>query len=100
MTRAENNPSYPNLDILFGGYLNQDYHYHADSIEEIVSIYKNGITPEMRQSAIDEINRLAASCGENLDSAFYEKYGQDFNPKLWGHTTASFLDELKRLLSE
>jgi hypothetical protein len=54
----------------------------------------------MRQSAIEEIKRLTAKFGENLDSAFYEMYGHDFNPKLWGHTTASFLNELKRLLSE
>ncbi|MBB5503894.1 hypothetical protein HDG35_000129 [Paraburkholderia sp. JPY681] len=54
----------------------------------------------MRKSAINEINQLAANFGEDLDGAFYEMYGHDFNPKLWGHTTASFFEELTRILSE
>ncbi|WP_316251705.1 contact-dependent growth inhibition system immunity protein [Paraburkholderia sp. UCT2] len=36
----------------------------------------------------------------DLDSAFERDYGAGIDPNLWGHTTASFLDELKRLLSE
>jgi hypothetical protein len=36
----------------------------------------------------------------DLDCAFERSYGSGFDPTLWGYTTESFLNELKRLMGE
>ncbi|HLX01879.1 MAG TPA: contact-dependent growth inhibition system immunity protein [Trinickia sp.] len=90
--------TYPELDQLFGGYLNQDYYYIGETIEEIVTCYKNEITPSMRQAVLAEIEKFKREHSEDLDAEFYKIYGCAFNPKLWGHTTASFFDEMKHIL--
>ncbi|MGF6981991.1 hypothetical protein QFZ99_001468 [Paraburkholderia atlantica] len=91
---------YPRMYKLFGAYFNEDFDLWGNTIPEIVSCYKDDSPPEYRKEIIDEINLSINEHLSNLDSAFERDYGSGFDPDLWGHTTASFLDELKLLLSE
>jgi hypothetical protein len=99
--QMNSNSQYPNLDLLFGGYLNQDSELWGDTIEKIVTCYKNGINPDMRQAVLLEIDDFRRTYVDDLDAAFEAAYGYDFGPELWGYTTtASFLDDLKKLLQK
>ncbi|MEX3858827.1 contact-dependent growth inhibition system immunity protein [Paraburkholderia sp. BR10923] len=91
---------HPRMYELFGAYFNEDFDLWGNTISEIVSCYKNDSSTEYRKEIIDEINSFMNEHPSDLDSAFERDYGSGFDPNLWGHTTASFLDELKRLLSE
>jgi CdiI immunity protein len=91
---------YPRMYELFGAYFNQDFDLWGDTIPEIVSCYKKDSPPEYHREIINEIDSFVNEHPDDLDSAFERNYDSGFNPALWGHTTASFLDELKRLLSE
>jgi hypothetical protein len=97
MTHEE---SYPQFHTLFGAYLNQDSDLWGDTLEEVVFCFKRDSAPQEIADTLLEIEKFKKETGENLDEKFYAAYGFDFNPVLWGYTTASFLDELKRLLSE
>jgi len=92
--------SYPQFHVLFGAYLNQDSDYWGDTLEAVVSCFKRDSSPEELAATLAEISRFKKETGSKLDETFYEFYGHDFNPKLWGYTTTSFLDELKRLLTD
>ncbi|HEY2024818.1 contact-dependent growth inhibition system immunity protein [Paraburkholderia sp.] len=89
---------YDNLDQLIGVYFNEDSDYWGNTIEELVRACTSRCTPEMIRAKVADIDRFKSDHAENLDAAFVEAFGRQFNPTLWGHTTASFLDELKRLL--
>ncbi|WP_322010975.1 contact-dependent growth inhibition system immunity protein [Paraburkholderia sp. J12] len=91
--------SYPELNHFFGAYLNQDYDLAGETIEEIVECYKQGTPPDAHKRMLFEMEHFKSEYPD-LDEAFEETYGNDFSPELWGYTTASFFDELKRLLSE
>ncbi|MBN3806386.1 hypothetical protein GXB81_25510 [Paraburkholderia sp. Ac-20336] len=93
-----NEKSYPQFYVLFGGYLNQDSDLWGDTLEDVVSCYKRDSSPEEIAEALSEIDKFKKEAGESLDTKFYEAYGFNFNPVLWGYTTASFFDELKRIL--
>nr|WP_244195953.1 contact-dependent growth inhibition system immunity protein [Paraburkholderia susongensis] len=85
---------------LFGAYFNQDFDLWGNTIPEIVSCYKRDSPREYHHELVSEINSFMNEHPVDLDSAFAKNYDSGFYPKLWGHTTASFLDELKRLLGE
>jgi len=89
---------YFNLDQLIGGYFNEDFDYWGNTIEELVRACASGCTPEMIRTTVAEIDQFKNDHAENLDTAFDEEFGMQFDLTLSGHTTASFLDELKRLL--
>ncbi|APA87261.1 hypothetical protein BJG93_17130 [Paraburkholderia sprentiae WSM5005] len=91
---------YPKMYQLFGAYLNEDSDIWGDTIPEIIACYKRDCPRESHLEMVHEINSFMSEHPQDLDTAFKKDYGQDFSPKLWGYTTASFLDELKRLLSE
>ncbi|WP_316251746.1 contact-dependent growth inhibition system immunity protein [Paraburkholderia sp. UCT2] len=91
---------YPKLYQLFGAYLNQDSDLWGETIPEIVSCYRRDCPRESHLEMIHEIDSFISEHPDDLDSAFETDYGQDFDPELWGYTTASFLEELKRLLSD
>ncbi|EDZ98811.1 hypothetical protein BH160DRAFT_5872 [Burkholderia sp. H160] len=95
-----NEELYPQFYVLFGGYLNQDSDLWGNNLEEVVSCYKRDSSPEEIAEALCEIEKFKKEAGESLDKKFYETYGFNFNPILLGYTTISFLEELKRLLSE
>ncbi|MBN3803923.1 hypothetical protein GXB81_12785 [Paraburkholderia sp. Ac-20336] len=87
------------LNHFFDAYLNQDYELSGEAVEEIVECYKQGTPAEAHRRMVSEIERFISE-HPDLDEALSDAYGNDFSPELWGYTTASFLEELKRLLSE
>lgn len=95
MTRSD---PYPEMDQLFGVYLNQDYSYWGDTIEKVVQRYKTDSPAEDITSLLKEIDRFEQAHPHDMDQAFGTAYGFDFAPSLWGHTTASFFQELRSIL--
>ncbi|MCC8396600.1 hypothetical protein LJ656_28835 [Paraburkholderia sp. MMS20-SJTR3] len=91
---------YPKMYQLFGAYLNQDCKIWGDTIPEIISSYKRDCPRESHLEMIREIDSFIGEHPDDLDTAFETDYGHDFDPQLWEYTTASFLEELKRLLRE
>ncbi|MFT4064979.1 contact-dependent growth inhibition system immunity protein [Paraburkholderia sp.] len=89
---------YFNLDQLIGVYFNEDFDYWGNTIEELVRACASASTPEMINATVAEIDQFKSDHAGNLDAAFEENFGRQFDPTLWGHTAESFLDELKRLL--
>ncbi|WP_368621023.1 contact-dependent growth inhibition system immunity protein [Paraburkholderia sp. BR13444] len=90
--------SYDNLAQLIGVYFNEDSDYWGDTIEALVRACVSRCTPEMINAKVADIDRFKRDHAGNLDAAFEQEFGRQFDPTLWGHTTESFLDELKRLL--
>ncbi|MFT4067187.1 contact-dependent growth inhibition system immunity protein [Paraburkholderia sp.] len=96
----ENESPYPNLDLLIHGYFNQDFDLWGDNVQEIISCFKEENDQTLHTLITGEIDRFKRDHSANLDEYFEEKYGFYVDPEPWGYTIASFLDELKRLLSE
>lgn len=91
---------YPELDQLFGAYLNQDYKLWGDTLEEVVRCYKRDSNAEDNQHLLEELARFSSTHAEDLDASFLARYGFDFDPRLWSHTTASFFELVRHVLSE
>jgi hypothetical protein len=91
---------YPQLHQLFGAYLNQDCGLWGDTLEEVIACYKRDSSPEDLREMQADIDRFIESHAEKLDATFEYLYGNDFDPELWGMTTASFFAELKRILQD
>ncbi len=50
---------------------------------------------------MEEIEKFKSENQGNIDAAFRDEFGDRLDFRAWGYaTTASFLDELKRLLQE
>jgi hypothetical protein len=95
---VENKSPYPNLDFLIHAYFNQDFDLWGNNVQEIISCFIEESDQTLRTLTISEIDRLKLDHSVDLDEYFDEMYGFYVAPAPWGHTTASFLDELKRLL--
>jgi CdiI immunity protein len=95
---VENKSPYPNLDFLIHGYFNQDFDLSGNNVQEIVSCFNEENDQTLCTLITDEIDRLKFDHSVDLDEYFDEIYGFHVDPRPWGHTTASFLDELKQLL--
>ncbi|WP_206999977.1 contact-dependent growth inhibition system immunity protein [Trinickia mobilis] len=93
-------PGYPELNHLFGVYLNQDFDIWGDSLRDIIDCYKRNSPTEDQKSMLIEIDTFKKAHPTDLDEAFDAMYGHEFWPVPWGYTTDSFLEELKRLLQE
>jgi hypothetical protein len=91
---------YPELDQLFGAYFNQDFELWGETIEQIVAAYMDGATMDRREALLKEIDSFTQDHPGDLDAAFSARYGFDFDPAPWGHTTLSFLQRLQQLLRE
>jgi hypothetical protein len=89
---------YPELDHLFGAYLNQDYDLSGDTIEEVVRSYMQGTSGENHRRMLDEIAKFTLAHSQELDEALLARYGNDFDAALWGHTAASFFQLVESLL--
>lgn len=85
------------MDHLFNTYFGQDFDLFGETVLEIVACYKKDC-PYDYENLVREIDSFRSEHPNDLDSAFEKDYGHDFDPVLWGYTTASFLEELKRLL--
>ncbi|WP_233800976.1 contact-dependent growth inhibition system immunity protein [Paraburkholderia sp. HP33-1] len=90
---------YPQFHVLFGAYLNQDSDLWGDTLEEVVSCFKRDSSPAQIQDTLAEIDKFEKETGKDLDQEFSDAYGNDFDPILWGYTTITFFDELKRILT-
>jgi hypothetical protein len=90
---------YPELWQLILGYFNEDSNEWGSDVEEIVRLFRRESIHPVQYSAILEIDKFKAD-NINLDAAFRNEFGGQFNPNLWGYTTASFLDEVKQLLEK
>ena len=82
---------------MFGAYLNQDYELSGATLEEVIQSYKDDSGPEELNQLLSEIDRFRAAHVDGLDEAFLGLYGFDFDPRLWGHDTSSFLSLLAAL---
>jgi hypothetical protein len=89
---------YPELEQLFGAYLHQDYQLFGNTLEEVIESYRHDSSAEQVQHMLDEIDRFRAEHSKDLDSTLLNLYGNDFDPKLWGHTAASFFQLVEGLL--
>jgi CdiI immunity protein len=90
----------PELDQLFGAYLHQDYQLFGNTIQEVVECYKRDSSSEQIHHMLDEIARFRAEHSEDLDSSLLARYGNDFDPRLWEHTAASFFQLLESMLRD
>ncbi|HEY2024821.1 contact-dependent growth inhibition system immunity protein [Paraburkholderia sp.] len=89
---------YENLYQLICGRFHEDFDLFGNTIEELVSSFTCECTPEEINATVAEIDQFKCDHAGNLDAAFEDEFGSQFNPTLWVHTTESFLDEVKRLL--
>ncbi|MBC8747076.1 hypothetical protein OKW43_002070 [Paraburkholderia sp. WC7.3g] len=94
------NEKYGDLTGLIRSRFHEDFDLFGNSVEELVSSYTEKMSRSDIDALISDINSFEADYPETLDSEFKERFGRQFDPVLWGYTTASFLDEVKRLLSE
>ena len=94
------NEKYENLEQLILGRFHEDFDLFGDTIHELVWSYKEGRSKDEINATISDIDRFYFDNRDDLDAAFKKQFGYQCNPLLWGHTTASFLAELKRDLSE
>lgn len=91
---------FPELSNFIRNYFGEDFDLWGNTIEEIFTLYRNESEPIARSMLEREIDNFCFDNSHDLDASFKAAYGLFFNPVPWGHTTASFFDELKRLLSE
>jgi hypothetical protein len=94
------NKEYGDLTGLIRSRFHEDFDLFGNSVEELVSSYTEKMSRIDIDALISDIDSFKADYPETLDSEFKERFGRQFDPVLWGYTTASFLDEVKRLLSE
>lgn len=91
---------YPNLQLLFDAYLNQDYDLHGETIAEVIRVYCTDLDETMRRAVTAEIDSWMQEHRQDLASAFEARFEQEISITSHGYTAQSFLNELKRVLSE
>lgn len=91
---------FPQLDQLIRAYLNQDYELSGDSIEEVVKCYLRDSPHKDHLQLLNDITNFRHAHPSNLDKAFLEVYGFDFDPQLWEISTLEFFEMVKLTLSE
>ncbi|NML31678.1 hypothetical protein HHL14_12625 [Paraburkholderia sp. G-4-1-8] len=90
---------YPSMDHLMITYFGQDFDLFGETVPEIVACYEKD-SPYSYANLIYEIDAFRNEHPNDLTIAFNQKYGSGFSPEPWGYTTASFLDEVQRLLRD
>ncbi|WP_322010598.1 contact-dependent growth inhibition system immunity protein [Paraburkholderia sp. J12] len=96
----EQEDKYPELSNFIQIYFGEDFDLWGNTMEEILALYRSESDPVARGTLRSEIDHFRHDNSFDLDASFKAAYGLFVNPVSWGHTTASFLDELKRFLSE
>ena len=91
--------NHPQLANFFGAYLNQDYSIHADTLEGVIDAFRHDATDEQRQALREDIASFRHLHAHDLEQAFAESFGADFEPALWDLSAAAFLDLLDRRLA-
>ncbi|NIF53440.1 contact-dependent growth inhibition system immunity protein [Burkholderia sp. Ax-1724] len=90
---------YPEMDHIFSVYFGQDFDLFGETVPEIVVCYKKD-SPYHYKELNREIDSFRSEHPNDLEAAFNQSFRDGFRPEGAGYTTASFLEELKRLLSE
>ncbi|WP_313625723.1 contact-dependent growth inhibition system immunity protein [Achromobacter sp.] len=93
-----NEHQYPELEQFIGAYFIEDFEIFGETIEEIALCYKRVVGTERIQRACSEMDKFIVDHNVGAEAAFAERWGS-FDPALWGHTVASFFEELKRILN-
>lgn len=78
----------------------EDFDLFGETVEEIVASCKQDLSADFIRNVILQIDEFKAENKENTDVAFVKTFGELGHVNMWGHTPASFLDELKRLLQK
>ena len=92
--------NYPNLQLLFDGYLNQDCDLHEETIAEVIRVYCMDLDETMRRAVIAEIERWMREHRRDVASAFEICFERELSITSCGYTAQSFFEELERVLSE
>ncbi|WP_028229580.1 contact-dependent growth inhibition system immunity protein [Paraburkholderia ferrariae] len=88
---------YPEMDHLFTIYFGQDFDLFGATVPEIVACYKKD-SPYHYENLIREMDSFRKEHPDDLEAAF-KPFRRGFRPEGRGYTTASYLDEIRRLLS-
>lgn len=91
---------YPELSELIDVYFGEEFAIWGDTIPEIIASYRRERGDLTCASVAREIDGFIHAHASNLDEAFRNVYGFYIDPKPWGHTAFSFLNEVRRLLME
>ncbi|MBB5465707.1 hypothetical protein OKW30_002760 [Paraburkholderia sp. Clong3] len=94
------NEEYRDLTGLIRSRFHEDFDLFGNSVEELVSSYTENMPRSDIDALISDVDSFKAHYPDTLESEFKKRFGRQFDPVLWGYTTASFLDEVKRLLSK
>ena len=86
--------NYPALSNLIGAYLNQDYSIYADTIEGVIDCFLSDSNHAEKVALRHDIARFLQNERNGYDASFAGAYSFDFDPKLWGLTTETFLRQL------
>jgi hypothetical protein len=86
--------AFPHLGNLIGAYLNQDYEYFGDTIEAVLAAYCAENVAQDVEGLRRDVAEFLAKFSANLDQAFSERYGFDFDPKLWQLDARAFLTKV------
>lgn len=78
------------LDQLMGAYFNQDYDLFGETIEEVMNEYLKCEGPEHAKGLIADCHHFLQR-SDDIETAFLDLYGFDFDPALWGMTARQFL---------
>jgi hypothetical protein len=92
------NPTIPDCIGFFGAYLNHDYHLSGDSNKNVVNSYIQNTSTDDHRDLSAEITRFCGAYSDDLDASLSASYGFHFDPTLWEHIAASFLQLVQRLL--
>jgi len=89
---------YPHLNELIGGWFHQDFDLAGETLEEILSSYRNGSSPEHRAATSAEISRLLDDESIDLDRDFQPLFEPGVLPAQWSLTTRDWLLRLRELI--
>ncbi|MGF6411711.1 contact-dependent growth inhibition system immunity protein [Paraburkholderia sp. MM5482-R1] len=90
---------YPAMEHIFNVYFGQDFDLFGENVQEIVACYRKD-SPYDYENLIREIDSFRSEHPSDLDATFKQVFRRGFRPEGGGYTTASFLDEIQRVLSE
>ncbi|MDF0604990.1 contact-dependent growth inhibition system immunity protein [Neisseriaceae bacterium TC5R-5] len=90
---------YPNLHLLFGAYLMQDWTLWGSTIEDVILRYKKDMNQEECQAAIHEIDEFINRHPNDLNEYYEELFGEEISIEAFGYSPSSFLEYLKYTIS-
>ncbi|NML30449.1 hypothetical protein HHL14_06350 [Paraburkholderia sp. G-4-1-8] len=85
------------MEQFFSLYFGQDFDLFGDTVPEIVESYKKDC-PHHYGDLIRELESFRSEHPDDLEFAFKRSFSHGFRPEGAGYTTASFLDEVQRVL--